>query len=107
MADGRATASWAAADLILWIQAQPGARHTVVAGLHGGALKVRVRARAIQGAANAALLEYLADVFGVPKRNVELLSGETSREKRVRIASPDRERAERVLRAWGVDQTSS
>jgi uncharacterized protein (TIGR00251 family) len=97
-----AVASWTGADLILSIHAQPGARKTEVAGLHGAALKVRLQARAVEGAANAALLAFLADAFGVAKRQVELISGETSREKRARIVSPDRERAATVMRAWGL-----
>jgi uncharacterized protein (TIGR00251 family) len=102
MADGRATASWAGADLVLSIHAQPGAGKSEVSGLHGGALKIRLQARAVEGAANAALIEFLADAFSVPKRSVTLLSGETSREKRVRIAAPERAHAERVLSGWGA-----
>ena len=102
-----AAATWAGSDLILSIHAQPGARSTEPAGVHGGTVKIRIRARAIEGAANAALLEFLADAFGVPKRSVALISGDRSREKRARIASPDRTRAEEILRAWGVFQTSS
>ena len=103
----RAAWSWKGADLLLSIHAQPGARRTEAAGLHGGALKIRLAARAVEGAANAALLEFLAEAFAVPKRRVELISGEASREKVARVAAPDRPRAEEVLRAWGVNQTSS
>jgi len=57
---------WIGPDLELRIRAQPGAKKTEVSGLHGGLLKVRVRARAIEGAANEALLELLAGELQVP-----------------------------------------
>ncbi|HET7788802.1 MAG TPA: DUF167 family protein [Myxococcales bacterium] len=87
------------------IHAQPGARRTEVQGLHGDAIKIRISARAVEGAANEALLEFVASALQVPRRRCVLLSGETSRHKRVRIEAPDREHAERVLAEWV--QTSS
>lgn len=98
---------WSGADLIVCIHAQPGARRTEVAGLHGAALKLRVQARPVAGAANAALLEFIAEAFQVGKRQVELLGGATSREKRVRVIAPARAHSESVLRSWGIGQISS
>ena len=69
-------------SLVLAIHAQPGAKRTEVAGLHGDALKIRVAAAALEDRANEALIEFLAERFDVPKRNVTLLSGAKSREKR-------------------------
>lgn len=100
-------ASWAGADLLLLVHAGPGARRTEVAGLHGASIKLRVRARAVEGAANTALLEFLADAFRVGRSRAEMLSGQSSRAKRVRIIGPDRAHAEHVLREWGVLQISS
>jgi uncharacterized protein (TIGR00251 family) len=71
--------------LLLSLHIQPGAKRSEVAGLHGDSLRVRIAAPAVDDKANAALLAYLADRFDVPKRNVTLLSGERSREKRVQI----------------------
>ena len=68
------------------MHAQPGAKRTGVAGLHGGALKVRVAAPALEDRANQALAEFLASAFAVPRRAVTLVSGEKSREKRFAIA---------------------
>jgi len=68
---------------------KPGARKTEVAGLHGEALKIRLAAPPVDGKANAALLAFLAQACGVPKSAVSLLSGETSRSKRVRIVGAD------------------
>lgn len=72
-------------SIVLAVHAQPGARRTEVAGLHGDALKIRVAAPALEDRANEALIAFLAERFQVPKRNVTLLSGGKSREKRFAI----------------------
>jgi uncharacterized protein len=84
-------------SVVLTLRVQPGARRTEVAGLHGDAVKVRLAAPPVDGKANAELLRYLADAFGVPLRNVTLVRGETSRQKIVRVAAP----ARRPDAAWG------
>jgi uncharacterized protein (TIGR00251 family) len=71
--------------LVISIHAQPGARRTEVAGLHGDALKIRVAAPALEDRANAALVEFIAGKLRVAKRDVSLLSGAKSREKRFEI----------------------
>jgi uncharacterized protein len=83
-------------SITLEIHAQPGAKHTGVAGIHGGALKIRLAAPALDGKANAKLARFLAEAFGVPQRNVTLVRGEAGRRKTVRIASP----AARPDRDW-------
>lgn len=75
-------------DLILRIRLQPRASKNQVVGEQGGMLKVRLTAPPVDGKANAALIEFLADLFQVPKSRVALVSGETSREKRVRVTAP-------------------
>ena len=69
----------------LRVHAQPGAKRTEVAGLHGAAVKIRVAAPALEDRANAALVEFLAGRFSVARREVRLLSGDRSREKRFEI----------------------
>jgi uncharacterized protein (TIGR00251 family) len=69
---------------------QPGASRTAVAGLHGDALKIRLAARPVQGAANAELVRFLAAVFGVAKRDVTIEAGEASRRKRVAVRGAHR-----------------
>jgi uncharacterized protein len=64
---------------------QPGASRTAVAGLHGDALKIRLAARPVEGAANAELVRFLAETFGVPKRDVTIEAGDASRRKRVAV----------------------
>ena len=64
---------------------QPGAARSEFAGRHGERIKVRLAARAVDGKANAALVEFLAQHYRVPKRNVRIESGLKSRQKRVVI----------------------
>lgn len=68
------------------IHVQPGASHPGIAGVHGEALKVRIGARAVEGAANEAVLAFFAEMLEVPKRDVTLLRGEKSRKKTVRVS---------------------
>ena len=71
--------------VVIRVHAQPGARRTEVSGLHGDSVKIRVAAPALEDRANEALLDFVAGRFGVARREVRLLSGEKSREKRVEI----------------------
>src|SRR5271157_2726848 len=93
------------AAIVLRVRVQPGAGRASVVGRHGDALAVRVAAPPIEGRANAASLELVADLLGVRKSQVELVSGERSRMKRFRVAGiePDqaRDRIARELRAAG------
>jgi uncharacterized protein len=81
-------------SVCLWVHAQPGAKRTEVAGLHGDALKIRVAAPALEDRANDALIEFIAKQLGIAKRDVALVSGAKSREKRFEIralaADPNR-----------------
>ncbi len=70
----------------LTLHIQPGAKKTEIAGEHGDALKIRLAAPPVDGKANAALLSYLAQAFGVPQRQVILKQGDTSRRKVVEIS---------------------
>ncbi|TAH45504.1 MAG: YggU family protein [Betaproteobacteria bacterium] len=78
-------------SIILSLHVQPAAKQTGFAGLHGDAMKIRLAAPPVDGKANAALCAFLAQFCGVPKSAVTLLSGETSRAKRVRVqgAAPE------------------
>jgi uncharacterized protein (TIGR00251 family) len=75
-------------SITLRIHAQPGAARTEVAGVHGDALKIRLAAPAVEGRANDALIAFLAESFGVARRNVALIRGERGRSKTLRIDSP-------------------
>jgi len=71
--------------ITLTLHIQPGAKRTEIAGLHGDALKIRLSAPPIDGAANEALLKLIADIFNVPVRQVELKQGGQSRRKVVQV----------------------
>lgn len=67
------------------VRVMPRASRSGVAGEHGGALRVRVAAPPVEGAANEELIHTLAKAFGVPARAVEIVSGLSSKNKRVRV----------------------
>ena len=67
------------------VHVQPRATRTEIVGQHGAALKVRVHALPVDGAANTAVVDLLADRLGVPRRNVRVVVGMTSRAKVVEI----------------------
>ena len=75
-------------QLTLHVHVQPGAARTEVAGVHGDCLKIRLAARAIDGQANACLIDFLADALGVAKRAISIDAGLASRRKRVAVRSP-------------------
>lgn len=81
---------WQDGDLILRCHLQPKASRDEISGLHGDSVKIRIAAPPIDGRANAALIRFLAKTFGVAKRDVTILSGESGRGKRVRILAPTR-----------------
>jgi uncharacterized protein (TIGR00251 family) len=73
-------------ELTLTLHIQPGAKRSEIAGLHGEALKIRLAAPPIEGRANEALLRFIADLFAVPLRQVELRQGGQSRHKVVAVS---------------------
>jgi hypothetical protein len=72
--------------ITLTLHVQPGAKRSGIAGLHGEALKLRLAAPPIEGRANEALLKFIAELFGVPLRQVELRQGGQSRHKVVAVS---------------------
>ena len=83
------------------MRVQPRAARSEIAGLHGDALRVRVSAPPVDGAANAALVELLADALGVPRRCVRVVAGAGSRSKLVEIEHADVENIRRLARVSG------
>ena len=86
------------------VRAQPGAKKTALVGVYGeGAaaqLKIAVQAPPVEGRANSALIEFLADKFDVTKSYVELVSGELSRSKVFLVRGVSLERAEVLIQEW-------
>ena len=64
----------------------PRASKSEIIGPHDGALKVRVASPPVDGAANAELVKLLAKTFGVSKSDVEIVSGQSSKTKQIRIS---------------------
>lgn len=67
------------------VRVQPRASRAGVEGVHGDALKVRVHAPPVDGAANEAVVAVLAEALGVAKRDVRIVSGESARSKVVEV----------------------
>lgn len=70
----------------LTLHIQPGARTTELAGLHGDALKIRLAAPPVDGKANAALIDFIANRLGIARSAVRLKSGQSSRRKVLEVS---------------------
>ncbi len=86
---------------VLPVRAQPGAKRVGVQGERNGALKVAVTAPPEDGRANKALVEVLREALGLKRSQVELLSGETSRDKRFLIRGVTKSDLEERVAIWG------
>lgn len=64
---------------------QPRASRNELAGLHDGCLKVRLTAPPVEGAANEALVRFIAEALGVPRRQVTVVAGSSGRRKILEI----------------------
>ena len=84
---------------VLAVRVQPRASRNEAGLREDGSLKVRLTALPVDNAANEALVRFLADLFAVPRSAVEILSGLTGREKRVRIAGITGADVARLLKA--------
>ena len=83
--------------VVLRVHVQPGAGRPGVTGIHGNALKVKVAAPPVEGRANAAVLALLARELGLAATDVTLVSGESSRAKRVRLGGLDPDGADTAI----------
>jgi hypothetical protein len=81
----------------LAVHVQPKASRTRIAGLHGEALKLCITSPPVDGKANAAVIQFFAKLFKIPRAAVTLASGEASRDKRIILAGVSLARAEAVL----------
>ena len=79
---------WQDQTLTLRLHLQPKAKKDEFVGPHGDALKIRITAPPVDGKANAHLVKFLAHQFGVSQRQVQIVAGDSSRQKRVAISSP-------------------
>jgi uncharacterized protein (TIGR00251 family) len=81
------------------VRVVPRASKSEVIGEHDGALKVRIASPPVDGAANEELIKLLAKTFGVSKSGVEIVSGQSSKTKQVRITGAASEKITAILQA--------
>lgn len=92
---------YADGELTLTLRVQPGASRTEWAGLYGhDALRLRLAAPAVDGRANRACIEFLAEALGVSKSKVKIVRGEISRRKIVRISQISPHQFRLLQQAW-------
>lgn len=82
----------------LAVRVSPRASRDAVLGVHDGGLKIALTAPPVEGAANAALIAFLAKALGVPKRAITLVAGEASRQKRIAIEGVSAADIRRLIR---------
>lgn len=66
---------------------QPGASKSEIVGEHNGKLKIKIKAPPVDGKANDEIIRFLSEILKVPKRQIEILRGDKSREKKVLVHS--------------------
>ena len=71
--------------ITLNLHCQPGAKVTKVVGLHDGCLKISLQAPALENKANELLLAWLSKQLRLPQKQIQFISGQNSRKKRVEI----------------------
>ena len=87
----------AAGTVIFAVRVQPRASKDEIAGEIAGAIKIRLQAPALEGRANDALMEFLAQLLKTPKAAVRILSGERSRVKRLEIRGVTKQQIEHLF----------
>ena len=85
------------------VHVQPRAKRTEVAGMHGGAVKIRLAAPPVDGAANDALRRFLAERLCVPRAAVRVVAGLASRDKLIEVDGFGAAAARRTLLAPPAD----
>ena len=78
-----------ATGYVVAVHAQPGAKRSEISGLHGGRLKVRIAAPPLEGRANEALIDFLAQRLGLSRSKLRVLKGLQGRTKLVEIADTE------------------
>ncbi len=75
--------------VILNIKAQPNSSKNKIAGIYGDAIKINIKAPAVEGAANKELIKFISKTFKIPKSEIEI-KGETSKNKKLILPINDR-----------------
>ncbi|WP_456451777.1 DUF167 domain-containing protein [Hydrogenimonas sp.] len=74
----------------LFVSARPASSKNEIVGVYDDTLKVKVKAPAVEGAANKELAKFLSKLFKVPKGEIRFVSGETSKRKRLRLPKSEK-----------------
>lgn len=74
-------------DLTISIRVIPRASRSEIVGMVDGTLKVRIAAPPVDGAANSEIIKLFSKTFGIAKSDIAIISGETSRKKRIKFAN--------------------
>ena len=90
---------------VLTVHVQPKAAHTACVGIYGGALKIRIAAPPVEGAANRELIRFLAGALSLPTSAVHIESGEGGRHKRVRLEGTTAAHVMMRLMSKGADRS--
>jgi uncharacterized protein (TIGR00251 family) len=77
---------------------QPKASKNEVVGPHNGEIKIKITSPPVDGEANSGLIAYLSKLFGIPKRDIALVKGETNRHKVVDLSGITQEQARHLLK---------
>ena len=85
--------------IILNVRVIPRASKDAIQGVMGDALKIRITAPPVEGKANAHLVKFLSKHWKIPRANIAILSGETGRNKRLRISNPSDEMLKELSRS--------
>ena len=89
------------ASTVLSVRIQPRASKNEIVMMENGGLKIRLTAPPVDGAANEALVKFLADRLSIAKSRVEIVSGHTGREKIIRITGMSDGEVRRLLNCQG------
>lgn len=86
--------------ILIRLYIQPRASKNEIVGIHGGtALKIRLTSPPVDGAANSACIEFLANILGIRKSHVEILSGQKSRIKQIKLSGISLQETENLLKS--------
>jgi hypothetical protein len=83
--------------VLLRVYVQPKASREGIAGYHGDALKIRLKAPPVEGEANAACIRFLASLFGLPQTNLSIKTGHKSRLKLIEMEGVSIEEIRKVI----------
>lgn len=83
--------------MLIDIHAQPNGKKTEIQGVHGDRLKIRIHAPPVDGKANEEIISFFSLLVKIPKRNIQIVKGETSREKTVLVQGVSLEQIKQLI----------